>query len=73
MDSHGSTLHKVLLKTTEQEHISHVPFDSQRCRFPVATRIADYFWVFDKRKGWLVDSAYLGDEHKEVEALIKDR
>lgn len=67
----NSSLQKALLQTTEKEHITKVPFDVRSCNYAVPTRISEYIWVFDKRKGWLVDAVYLGDEYEEVAALIK--
>jgi hypothetical protein len=68
----NSSLQNVLLKTSEKEYISAPPFDSEKCKFVTTTRIADYKWGFDKKKGWLVESVYLVDEYETVDSLIKN-
>jgi hypothetical protein len=72
LDGENSSLQNVLLKTSEKEYISVPPFDSEKCKFVTTTRIADYRWGFDKKKGWLVESVYLGGEYETVDSLIKN-
>ncbi|NRR30295.1 hypothetical protein HSX11_08845 [Oxalobacteraceae bacterium] len=68
-----SELIKNLRRTKDNEYISDVYFNREKCAFVGAIRINDYNFVQDKKAGWLIESVYFGGDYYYLQDMASDK